>query len=152
MVLNDADYELLSRIERGEHPTPGGGRTVRLLVVEDSELIRRMYGLAFPSRDHQILEAEDGQRALDLLDMSTEPFDAILLDLRMPGMNGVAFIRELRHRPRHRDTPVVVATSEPETSELLGEARSLGVAAVVKKPWKPQELAQLVQTCVRGTT
>jgi CheY-like chemotaxis protein len=118
---------------------------VRLLIVEDSALIRKVTHLAFPSRDHEIHEAENGSDALALMDQSTDTFDAIVLDLQMPGMNGVEFLRCLRQRPRHRDTPVVIATSEAESSELVQEARRLGVAGVVKKPWKPQELAKLVQ-------
>ena len=121
---------------------------MRLLVVEDSALIRTVTRLAFPARDHEIQEAADGRQALALLDGPGQRFDAILLDLRMPEMNGVEFIRALRERPQHRDTPIIVASNERETSELVQEARRLGVAAVVKKPWKPQELAQLVQACI----
>ena len=121
---------------------------MRLLVVEDSALIRTVTRLAFPSRDHEIQEAADGRQALAILDATTQRFDVILLDLRMPEMNGVEFIRSLRERARHRDTPIVVASSEDRTSDLVKEARRLGVAAIVKKPWKPQELAQVVQTCV----
>jgi two-component system, chemotaxis family, chemotaxis protein CheY len=66
----------------------------------------------------------------------------------MPRMDGCQFIRALRDRPRHRDTPVVLATSERETSELLQEARRLNPAAVVKKPWNPKALAELVRGIV----
>ena len=122
---------------------------MRLLIVEDSALIRKVTHLAFPSREHELHEAENGLDALTLLDAADEPFDAIILDLRMPAMNGAEFIRALQQRPRHRDTPVVIATSEGGNSELLQEARHLGVAGIVKKPWKPQELANLVQqACV----
>jgi CheY-like chemotaxis protein len=124
---------------------PARGHHVRLLIVEDSALIRKVTHLAFPSREHELQEAENGLEALAILDAVMQPFDAILLDLRMPGMNGVEFIHALRQRAPHRETPVVVATSEKETSELVQDARRLGVAAVVKKPWKPQELAMLVQ-------
>jgi CheY-like chemotaxis protein len=124
---------------------PARGHHVRLLIVEDSALIRKVAHLAFPSREHELQEAENGLEALAILDAVKQPFDAILLDLRMPGMNGVEFIHALRQRAPHRETPVVVATSEKETSELVQDARRLGVAAVVKKPWKPQELAMLVQ-------
>ena len=55
-----------------------------------------------------------------------QPFDAILLDLRMPGMNRVEFIHALRQPAPHREAPVVVATSEKETSELVQDARRLG--------------------------
>jgi two-component system chemotaxis response regulator CheY len=118
---------------------------VRLLIVEDSALIRKVTHLAFPSREHELHEAENGLEAIGLIDAADRPFDAIVLDLQMPDMNGVAFILALRQRPRHRDTPIVVATSEAEGSELLQEARRLEVAGVVKKPWKPQELARLVE-------
>jgi two-component system chemotaxis response regulator CheY len=121
---------------------------MRLLIVEDSALIRKVTRLAFPARDHQLVEAEDGQRALALLDAAAEPFDAILLDLNMPRMNGCEFMRALRERPHHRDTPVVLATSERETSPLLLDAYTLNPAAVVKKPWHPQVLAELVRRIV----
>jgi two-component system chemotaxis response regulator CheY len=122
---------------------------MRLLIVEDSALIRSVTRLAFPAAAHQLDEAENGRRALELLDGTLQPFDAIVLDLRMPEMTGVEFLQALRKRPVHRDTPVVVASSEAETSDLVREARQLGVAAIVKKPWKPQELAEVVSRACR---
>jgi two-component system chemotaxis response regulator CheY len=123
---------------------------VRLLIVEDSALIRSVTRLAFPPAMHQLLDAENGRQALELLDRTLQPFDAIVLDLRMPEMNGVEFIQALRERPLHRNTPVVVASSEGEESELSQAVRQLGVAAIVKKPWKPQELAEIVRTACAG--
>jgi len=125
---------------------------MRLLIVEDSALIRKVTRLAFPSREHELHEAENGLEAVALVDSAERPFDAILLDLQMPDMDGVAFIRALRQRPLHRETPIVIATSEPETSALVREARRLGVAGVAKKPWKPLELAAMVQqACAQRT-
>jgi CheY-like chemotaxis protein len=118
---------------------------MRLLLVDDSDLVRRMYGLAFFRHKHELVEAESGRRALELLDASGLPFDLILLDLNMPDMNGVEFIRTVHRRPLFK-IPIVVVTAEAETSELLQKARKLGVAAIVKKPWKPQELGDLVQS------
>ena len=63
-------------------------------------------------------------------------------------MNGVEFLREVRRDPRLAQLPIVVTTMEPEESELLREARGLGVAAVVKKPWHPQRLRDLVEAIV----
>lgn len=127
-----------SRAERG----PG----VRVLIVEDSPLVRKMYGLVFSKREHDLTTAEDGRKALEALAASPHPFDLILLDLRMPDMDGVEFIREVRRGGRFRDIPIVLTTVEPDSSDLLREALSLGVAAVVKKPWKPQELRAVVQS------
>jgi CheY-like chemotaxis protein len=118
---------------------------VRLLIVDDSPLIRRMYGLAFYRHKHELVEAENGRQALDVLGASMLPFNLILLDLRMPDMNGVEFIEHVTRRPLF-SVPIIVTTAEPESSELLQQARGLGVAAIVKKPWKPQELGDLVQS------
>ena len=123
---------------------------MRFLIVEDSPLIRSVTRLAFPAAVHQLAEAENGRQALELLDRTLQPFDAIVLDLRMPVMNGVEFIQALRQRPIHRDTPIVVASSEGEASELHQAVRQLGVAAIVKKPWKPHELAEVVRRACGG--
>jgi two-component system chemotaxis response regulator CheY len=117
---------------------------MRLLIVDDSALMRRVTHLAFPGKKYEIEEADNGYGALAQLSLAQQPFDVIVLDLQMPDMNGVEFIRALRQRPLHQDTPIVVATSESEDSDLLQQARHLGVAAVVKKPWQPQELAAAV--------
>ncbi|MGH7499385.1 MAG: response regulator [Gemmatimonadales bacterium] len=118
---------------------------MRLLVVEDSPLLRRMFGLAFPHQSNEVHPAENGRSAMELLAVTNEPFDAVLLDLRMPDMNGVEFIRALRTQAFHRGTPVILTTAESDDSELMQQARELGVAAIVKKPWSPQGLRSLVQ-------
>jgi two-component system chemotaxis response regulator CheY len=122
---------------------------MRILIIEDSPLIRRMYGLAFSRQEHELVEAEDGRKALAALAASKQPFDVILLDLRMPDMDGVEFVQAVRRGTLFRDVPIVVTTAEPESSPLLRDARGLGVAAIVKKPWKPQDLVGIVQTALR---
>ena len=114
----------------------------RILVIEDSPLVRNMYGLAFPRREYELVTASDGREALQRLGEST--FDVVLLDLRMPGMNGVEFLREVRRRPELARLPIVLTTIEAEGSELLEAARQLGVTAVVRKPWHPQQLRTLI--------
>jgi CheY-like chemotaxis protein len=117
---------------------------MRLLVVEDSPLLRKMFGLAFPHQTNELQPAENGRVALELLAVMREPFDVVLLDLRMPDMDGVQFIRKLRDHPVHRATPVIITTAEPDGSPMLAQASALGVAAVVKKPWAPQSLKNVV--------
>jgi two-component system, chemotaxis family, chemotaxis protein CheY len=123
---------------------------VKVLIVEDSPLVRKMYGLALSPREHELITAEDGRKALMVLEDPRHRFDLILLDLRMPDMDGVAFLRELRRHPRFQGLPVVLTTVEPDDSEMLRDARALGVAAVVKKPWKPHELKALVHSIHSG--
>ena len=103
-----------------------------------------MYGLAFSKREHELVTAEDGRRGLEVLAAEPDVFDLILLDLRMPDMDGVEFIRAVRRSGRFRAIPMVLTTVEPDGSPLLEDAVGQGVAAVVKKPWKPHELRAAV--------
>jgi two-component system chemotaxis response regulator CheY len=121
---------------------------MRLLVVEDSPLLRKMFGLAFPNQTNELQPAESGRTAMELLEGSAEPFDAVLLVLRLAVMDGVEFLRALRRQPVHRRTPVVLTTAESDDSELMTRAKALGVAAVVKKPWSPQALRSVVQQVI----
>jgi CheY-like chemotaxis protein len=125
---------------------------MRLLVVEDSALLRTMFGLAFPHQRHTVAQAESGRQALVLLGAASEPFDAILLDLRMPDMDGAQFIGGLRRLPVHGPTPVVLTTAEVDESPLMRQALALGVAAVVKKPWNPKSLQSVVQQVLNSRT
>lgn len=118
---------------------------MRLLVVEDSPLVRKMYGLAFPKREHQLTAVENGRTALAAIAESQQAFDLILLDLCMPDMDGVEFIRAIRSNNALAQIPIVLTTAEAEGSALMSQARALGVAAVVRKPWKPQELRDVVR-------
>lgn len=119
---------------------------MRVLIVEDSPLVRKMYGLAFSKREHELTAVEGGQKALTAIAQSPDPFDLILLDLRMPDMDGVEFIRAIRSKGALARIPIVLTTAEPEGSELMREAMLLGVTAVVRKPWKPQELRDVVHS------
>lgn len=120
---------------------------MRILIVEDSPLVQRMYGLAFPQRLHQLVCAANGRAALGILEAALDPFDLILLDLRMPDMNGVEFLAALNCR-RTIPIPVVLTTAEAADSPLVAEAVALGAAAVVHKPWKPLELQEVVRQVV----
>jgi CheY-like chemotaxis protein len=119
---------------------------VRVLIVEDSPLVRKMYGLVFSKREHELTAAEDGRKALSAISQSSKPYDLILLDLRMPDMDGVEFIRIVRKNSVLARIPIVLTTAEPDDSDLMHQARALGVAAIVHKPWKPHELRDVVQS------
>ncbi|MGH2626871.1 MAG: response regulator, partial [Anaerolineales bacterium] len=69
---------------------------MRILIVEDAPLVRKMYGLAFSSQKHRLTQAENGRQALQMLAASKGHYDFVLLDLQMPDMNGVEFIRGVR--------------------------------------------------------
>lgn len=111
--------------------------TVTLLVVDDDLIQRKAIKRAFRQREiaNPIRTAEDGVEALAILRGTqgqapiAQPY-LILLDLNMPRMNGIEFLRELRQDPAHRDAIVFVLTTSREEEDRIN-AYSLNVAGYI---------------------
>jgi DNA-binding response OmpR family regulator len=109
-----------------------------VLVIDDQVSLARAFALALESAGyvvHTANTAEDGLR----LAQSEYP-SAIILDLRMPFINGTGFLYRLRTLPRHRDTPVMVVTGAEVSEELRAELADL--RAVLR--FKPLGVNQLI--------
>ncbi len=115
---------------------------IRALVVEDSPAMRQLMLMALRRIPDLVpAEAEDGMSALKILEQWT--FDIILLDINMPIMDGLKLLELLRADARHKDTPVVVVTTEAEHNDRE-RALALGASAYVTKPVKAQQLVETV--------
>jgi CheY-like chemotaxis protein len=101
----------------------------QILVVEDHEDSATLLLTALAKAGHQVAHVIHGQDALDSL--SKQPPDLIVLDLRLPTFDGIAFLKVMRSYRRWRDIPVIVvsAATEPE----LESASSLGVRRIFAK-------------------
>ena len=109
-----------------------------VLVVDDDASLARLVGLALVRAGyvvHIAHTAEDGLR----LAQSEQPA-AIIVDLRMPFINGTGFLYRLRACPQHRDTPVMVVTGEAESDEMQADMAAL--RAVLR--FKPLGMSQLI--------
>src|SRR5689334_698001 len=82
----------------------------RVLVVADEADLRDLLAQWLVVKGYEVLEAGDGQDAIQLLEAGAEP-DVILLDLTMPRMDGWTFLQWLRSEPKHRDRRVLVASA-----------------------------------------
>jgi CheY-like chemotaxis protein len=91
---------------------PAGPRTI--LVVDDDPDVCELYRICLEQR-FRVLTAEQGQDALEILDQ--EPVDLLITDVHMPVMNGVELIRAVRRRPRLRDLPIIVQTSDRQAAQ-----------------------------------
>ena len=116
-------------------------RPRRVLVVDDAESIRSVVASMLELRGHLVDTAEDGRRALELLEAGAAP-DVVLLDVMMPGMDGIetlARIRELYPR-----LPVVMLSVVARTTTIV-EAMRLGAADYVNKPFEDDELDMVLR-------
>jgi two-component system, chemotaxis family, chemotaxis protein CheY len=113
----------------------------KILTVEDSGLHRKMYDLALTAQCRDgavILHAANGQEALDRLAEHPDT-DLILLDINMPVMSGLEFLRQLKLEVPFKNIPVVLCSTEGKDEDIrIG--LSMGARAYIKKPFRPEEL------------
>lgn len=111
-----------------------GSETV--LVVDDSEPVRRFVRKALESRGYRVLEAADGHEALGVVD-SQPRVELVIADVVMPRLGGVALARELAGRP---DAPVVLLMSGYLEAAVDGSTELPGAAGFLQKPFGAHEL------------
>jgi CheY-like chemotaxis protein len=127
-------------------------RATNILLVDDDDIdvmgVRRALDKA--KIDDLLFHAADGLAALEMLRDGSVPARRrlVLLDLSMPRMSGVEFLRELRADPALRGTPVVVLTTSDQERDV-GEAYALNVAGYVVKPIQSAALVEIVAAMSR---
>jgi CheY-like chemotaxis protein len=112
----------------------------RLLIVDDDEDIRAIAQMSLERiGGWTVVAASSGQQALDLAAAADGPFDAVLLDVMMPGLDGPSTLVRLREGPIDDNVPVVFLTAkiQPADRERLN---ALGAAGVIAKPFDPMRL------------
>lgn len=118
-------------------PSPGAvevDRRRRVLVIDDEPTVRDVVSRYLESDGYRVDSAADGRAARKLLE---EPADLVILDLMLPGMDGLAFLRDIRMTS---DVPVIVLTARTdEMDRVVG--LELGADDYVIKPFSPRELS-----------
>ena len=112
------------------------------LVVEDSPMMRQLLVFALSRVKHlRVTEADDGVDGLRKL--AGGKFDIIITDINMPIMDGLKLVKRVRTDPMHKDTPIVVITTEG-SEEDRQRALALGANAYITKPIQaPQVIAKV---------
>lgn len=116
--------------------------STRILVVDDSTSMRQMVSFALTSAGYEVKEAEDGQVALG--HARNERFNAVITDVNMPNMDGIALIRELRQLPDYKFTPLLMLTTESGT-DRKADGRAAGATGWMVKPFDPDQLVATVR-------
>jgi two-component system response regulator AtoC len=119
----------------------------RILVVDDESLIRWSLVETLEERGYEVVEAADGRGARLAVTEGSAPFDAVLLDFRLPDSNDLTLLTALRALVPA--TPIIMMTAFG-TPEVTERALELGVFRVINKPFALSEMAALVLRAQRS--
>ncbi|MCB2100315.1 MAG: response regulator [Rhodobacterales bacterium] len=139
LVLSDADT---AAVETEADDSPG--RPLKVLLAEDNA-VNRMVAQGFLERDgHRVVTAEDGEEALDLATRGT--FDVILMDIRMPVMDGVEATRRIRALadPARSRVPIIALTAQVVRDDFPA-FRAAGLSGFLGKPFDPRALRRTLR-------
>ncbi|MEZ4291099.1 MAG: response regulator [Myxococcota bacterium] len=112
---------------------------MKVLVVDDSRMIRRVVRSVAEMLDLEFLEAGDGREALEVLAKESADISLVVLDWNMPRLDGLRCLQRMKANPRYHDIPVIMFTTESQ-EERREMAMRCGAAAYVSKPFTRETL------------
>jgi two-component system chemotaxis response regulator CheY len=112
-----------------------------ILAVDDSASMRQMVSFTLRSAGYEVIEAVDGQDALDKI--GDKQVDLVLTDQNMPRMDGLTLIKQLRIHERFKRTPILVLTTE-SSDEMKQAGRAAGATGWMVKPFDPARLLEVI--------
>ena len=118
-----------------------------MLVVDDDATVRTVFGTALQLEGLEVVTAHDGLMALEIL--SSEAVDAVLLDSRMPNMDGLEVVRAIRSRPQSRTLPIILVTGQADIADRV-RGLEAGANDYLVKPVELAELIARVKAHLRG--
>lgn len=120
----------------------------KILIVDDSSTLRASVEFTLTDNGHEVLQAEDGQKGLEVLKTCEENDIAMIItDINMPNMDGITMIKEIKKTP-FKFTPILVMTTEAEESKKA-EGKEAGASGWLIKPFKPDQLIGVVSRFVK---
>lgn len=120
-----------------------------ILVVDDHEEIREALAEILEEEGHKVLQSPDGLNALEVI-ASSKP-DVVLLDIAMPGIDGLETLRRLKEKPESASMPVIMVTAQGDRQNMV-KAVQLGVRDYVTKPWEPGEVEMCVNWALKAAS
>ena len=120
-------------------------KDLRILLVDDDELIRDSLSMVFKSRGCRFSAYESAEEALQILD--SDSFDIIISDFKLPGIDGLAFLKSAINTSPQSLKILITAFRE---KEIVSEALRCGVHEFIEKPFSPRKLIDTVHTLTAG--
>lgn len=126
-----------------QHRAPSSFVGTRILTVEDDERIRQAVKLALEDEGWAVTEAATGESAME--SFRAEPFDVVLIDIQLPGIDGFDVCRSIR---RTSDVPVIMVTARDDTHDVVAGLEA-GADDYLTKPFAPKELSARIRALLR---
>ena len=120
---------------------------IKILVVDDESRMRKLVSDFLVKQNYQVLEAGDGEEALDLF-FAQKDIALVILDVMMPKMDGWQVCREIRN---YSKVPIIMLTAKGDESDEL-QGFGLGVDEYITKPFSPKILVARVEAILRRTS
>lgn len=118
----------------------------RILIVDDDDDVREATQMCLEITGHwEVLKASNGPDGIAIA--QSEKPDAILLDMMLPGMDGITILQKLRSNPDTEKIPIVILTAKAQASEQK-EFRQLKVASIITKPYDPLTISQQISSAL----
>ena len=114
----------------------------KVLVVDDSALIHQMYKMVLMRYRCKVVDALNGQEALDKLEQNPD-VDMMLVDINMPLMNGLEFIQKVKAQGKYDAIPIIIVSTEGKEEDTQ-RGLAIGAKGYVKKPFQPSDLHALI--------
>jgi DNA-binding response OmpR family regulator len=114
-----------------------------VLVVEDTELLRRIYTDKLTQEGYKVFQAADGLEALNIV--RSQQLDLILLDLVMPRMSGLEALEALKRDPRSREIPVIILSNLGQDSDMQRGLEMGAVDYLIKNSAKPADVSAKIR-------
>lgn len=106
-----------------------------ILVVDDSPTVVKFVSFSLKNSGFNVISACDGMDAIEKISNMSQKVDLVITDLNMPNLDGYGLIDTLRHNEQHRETPIIILTSE-EGNEDKVKGMNVGASSYLVKPFK----------------
>lgn len=116
-----------------------------IMIVDDSVSLRQVVRIALRGAGFDVMEAGDGQEALEQLD--GKKIHLVISDVNMPRMDGIAFVKAIKQIPAYRFTPVLMLTTE-SGAESKSKGQAAGAKAWMLKPFQPAQIVSVVSRLI----
>lgn len=121
----------------------------KLLVIEDEVHIQRLIQMILEKKGFELSFANNGEDGLKAINAATHAFDAVLLDIMMPGIDGLQVLRAIKENSSTKHVPVIMLTALAQENVVL-QGVKLGAKDYIRKPFHPQELIDRITKVIES--